>query len=51
MRWSFVLVVTVTTAIALAPRAWAQPEGLVETVKTGCEQELGTYCSKVTPGA
>jgi hypothetical protein len=29
--------------------SWAQ-EGLIKSVKEGCEKELGSYCKEVTPG-
>jgi hypothetical protein len=35
---------------ALAGTAAGASDGLVDSVAKGCEKELKTYCSKVTPG-
>lgn len=49
MRYAVRSIIVVCLVLVFAAGAFAQ-QGLVETVVTGCEQELKTYCKDVTPG-
>jgi hypothetical protein len=47
---TFVFGVVAAAAVAMFGAAAAGAQDLVEEVAKGCEQELKTYCSQVTPG-
>ena len=49
MRTKSILLVIVAAAFMLVSNAGAA-ENLVETVAKGCEKELKSFCSQVTPG-
>ncbi len=49
MRLLFTSLAAAVVLLLSGPIASAQ-QGLVETVVTGCESELKTYCQGVTPG-
>jgi hypothetical protein len=49
MKQTVFAVITTLSLAALGHSALAQ-ENLVESVKKGCEKELKSYCSQVTPG-
>ena len=49
MRTRTILLVMVASFFTLAANAMAA-KGVVETVVVGCETELNSYCSNVTPG-
>ena len=49
MKKRVVLLAIVAMFFVSVSSAWAV-EDLVETVATGCEKELTTYCKDVTPG-
>ena len=49
MKKRVVLLAVVAMFFVSVSSAWAV-EDLVETVATGCEKELTTYCKDVTPG-
>jgi len=49
MRTKTILLVVVATVFMLSSNVIAA-EDLVETVAKGCEKELTSYCSNVTPG-
>ncbi len=49
MRLLFTSLTAAVVLLLSGPIASAQ-QGLVETVVTGCESELKTYCQGVTPG-
>jgi hypothetical protein len=49
--WAKTIVLVMAASIfMLVSNAAAAQEDLVETVVKGCEKELTTYCSNVTPG-
>ena len=43
----FLLTICLFSLLPIA--SWAE-EGLLKSVKDGCEKELGSYCKEVTPG-
>ena len=49
MRKRVILLAVVAMFFVSISSAWAV-ENVVETVATGCEKELTTYCKDVTPG-
>jgi len=49
MRKKVVLSAIVAMFFVFVSSAWAG-EGLIESVAKGCEKELTSYCSNVTPG-
>ena len=49
MRKRVILLAVVAMFFVSISSAWAV-ENVVETVATGCEKELATYCKDVTPG-
>lgn len=49
MRSLFISLAAAVVLLLSGPMASAQQD-LIETVATGCEQELKTYCDGVTPG-
>ena len=51
MRRRFVLAIAALLAAGAGSRAAAaDPATLVDAVRKGCEKELGSFCSQVTPG-
>ena len=49
MRRIVKCLLTVALLWLLPSTSWAQ-DGLIKSVKEGCEKELGSYCKEVTPG-
>jgi hypothetical protein len=50
MKKMLIPVLTLAALLMIPLTATAQEEDPVTTVTKGCEQELKTYCSQVTPG-
>jgi hypothetical protein len=49
MRTNWLLLLVLSAA--LAPTALAKDDAsLIESVKTGCQKEIGSYCPSITPG-
>ena len=45
-----VLLTVILFCLTLAPAAWGEEEGIIESVIEACEPEIEAYCSQVTPG-
>jgi len=50
MRNSLIIIATLSCLVTFGSSAFAAEKGIVETVATGCQKELETFCKDVTPG-
>ena len=45
-----VLLTVILFCLTLAPAAWGEEEGIIESVIEACEPEIEAFCSQVMPG-